>query len=138
MRSTAHQIQPRRIILPFKVSWTCEPSNLPVPAFQKAREASDSCFFAKLLPLPETLPPSISLVKFNPSFKAQLKCHLSFWLEFTSPSPAPLGLGPFISFPWARGLVSLPVPQCPPLCMGITVKFAIIFNPFQLWTSLTM
>lgn len=64
-------------------------------------------FFAKLLPLPETLPPSICLVKFNPSFKAQLRCHFSPWLEFISPSRALLGLAlSLVTSPRATGLAS--------------------------------
>lgn len=71
-------------------------------------------FFCQLLPLPEMLPPSICLVKFNPSFKAQLRCHLSPWLECMSLFPAPLGLPlSLITFPWATGLASqILVPSC--------------------------
>lgn len=49
----------------------------PIRSFSEgqARSIHFLFFFAKLLPLPETLPPSTSLVKFNRPFKAQLRCH---------------------------------------------------------------
>lgn len=82
-------------MLPFKVSSLYEPLNLVFAASQKAKpEASTSWFFFFFFFLPSCSHflghclASNWLVKFNPSLKAQLTCHVSLWLEFTSVSSA--------------------------------------------------